>query len=95
MKQHFLQAEPVEISCRHIILLLVSGQRRLLTSGKTKQTVRHDPVVIRQVADHLLDAPFFRGVPVASLLFGEPLQQRKYFFGLLAENSRQIPLRRY
>ena|SRR5438132_5834160 len=65
-----------------VIILLKTGQRRLVVAADTECTVSKDAFGVRHMAYDFFDAPFAGRVRMARLLFRYRAQQRQSLFDL-------------
>ena len=72
----------IEIRTRDVIILLKTGQRRLVVAADTECTVSKDAFGVRHMAYDFFDAPFAGRVRMARLLFRYRAQQRQSLFDL-------------
>src|SRR5207302_3915244 len=79
---HAAERPSIEIRIGHVIVLLKTGQRRLVIATDTECTVSKDTFGVGHVAYEFFDAPFAGRIRTAGLLFRYRAQQRQSIFEL-------------
>src|ERR1044071_1286806 len=73
-----------EIPRADVIILLITGERRLVVASEAESAVGEDSLAVYQVPDQLLDAPLIGRVARVGLNFREAAQGRERLFELTA-----------
>lgn len=88
-----VQREPVELGRPDVGVLVEARQRRRVAAGEAEGAVAEDPLRVRQVADHLLDAPGVRRVPPVAHGLRDGTQQGEQVGELRFQGRQHVVLR--
>lgn len=92
-RRQFDERIPVKRSMTDVIVLFITGQRRLVVAREAQRAIREDSLRVDDVSDEFLDAPLVSSITRPGLRFRDAPQQRDGSLVLLPQQRDNVAFR--